>query len=233
MAELLDAEVLDNTVAYFLRRPNFGFAAPVGSIAIVEAIPVPGADRRLVIARHGNAVYARRLVRGDKGAIGLTADVPDPRNRTPKTIFLPEAEVAIYPVIGIIFDHSISFSQGQDEAVLVDAHEALKRIEIAYRVTDESAIPLALPKQVALGGARIGLDKLGSHKDALVALTLGDGSSIFKRVGRPLPGELSHLWQFESIGGLESSEVLAVGKSHKELQSVISARSIIGVLYRG
>jgi hypothetical protein len=178
-------------------------------------------------------VYARRLVRGDRGVIGLTADVPDPRTRTPKSIFLPEIEVAIHPVVGIIFNHSISVSRGQDEAVLVDALDALKRIEIAYRVVDESAIPLALSGQIALGGVGINLDELGRHKDALVALTLGDGSSIFKRVGRPLPGELSHLWQFESIGGLGSSEVLAVGKPHRGLQSVISARTIIGVLYRG
>jgi hypothetical protein len=62
--ERLDPHLLDNTAAYYLRRPNFGFAAPAGSLAIVEAVPGPTADRRLVIARHGSAVYARRFVRG-------------------------------------------------------------------------------------------------------------------------------------------------------------------------
>jgi AAA domain len=229
--ERLDAHLLDNTVAYYLRRPNFGFAAPIGSLAIVEAVPGPAADRRLVIARHGSAVYARRLVRGDKGVIGLTAEVPDPRTRTPKTVILPEADVAIHQVIGIIFDHSITVARGQDEAVLVDAGDALKRIEIAFRVVDDSAVPLALEKQVVLGGSRIELDELERQKDALVALTLDDGSSVFKRVGAALPSEPAHLRQFESIGGLGSSQVLSVGKLHKGFRSVMNARSIIGVLY--
>jgi hypothetical protein len=182
--ERLDPHLLDNTVAYYLRRPNFGFAAPAGSLALVEAVPGPAADRRLVIARHGNSVYARRLVRGaNAGIIGLTAEIPDPRTRTPKTILLPEAEVAIHQVVGIIFDHAITVGPGQDEAMPVDASDLLRRIEIAFRVVDDSAVPLALEKQVVLGGGRIELDELGRHKDALVALTLDDGSSIFKRVG--------------------------------------------------
>ena len=39
--------------------------------------------------------------------------------------------------------------------MLVDAGDALKRIEIAFRVADESAVPLALEKQVVLGGGRL------------------------------------------------------------------------------
>lgn len=232
--ERLDPHLLDGTVAYYLRRPNFGFAAPVGSLAIVEAVPGPAEDRLLVIARHGNATYARRLVRGTSaGVIGLTAEVPDPRTRTPKTIVLPEAEVAIHRVVGVIFDHSIKVPQGKEEALQVDVNDVLKHIEIAFRVVDDSAVPLALENQVVLGGKCIELDELGRHKDALVALTLDDGSSIFKRVGAALPSELAHLWQFESIGGLGSSEILCVGKSQKGFRSVMSARTIIGVLYHG
>jgi hypothetical protein len=125
----------------------------------------------------------------------------------------------------------ISVEQGRDEAVLVDGGDVLKRIEIAFRVVDDSAVPLALKRQVVLGGARIELDELGRHKDALVALTLDDGSSIFKRVGAVLPGELDHLRQFESIGGLGSSQVLSIGKPHRGFPGVRNARTIIGVLY--
>jgi hypothetical protein len=146
---------------------------------------------------------------------------------------LPEAEVAIHQVVGIIFDHAITVGPGQEEAVQVDANSALKRVEIAFRVVDDSAVPLALNKQVVLGGAKIELAKLDRHKDALVALALDDGSSILKRVGGALPYELAHLRQFESIGGLGSSQVLSVGKTHKGFQSVTNARVIIGVLYHG
>ena len=117
--------------------------------------------------------------------------------------------------------------------MLIDAGDVLKRIELAFRVADDSAVPLALETQVVLGGARIELNELGRHKDALVALTLDDGSSIFKRVGAPLPSELAHLLQFESIGGLGSSQVLSVGKPHKGFRSVTNARAVIGVLYHG
>lgn len=232
--DLLDSRLFDSTVAFYLRRSNFGFAAPTGSLAIVEAEPGPAADRQLVIARHGTAVYARRHVRGvSAGDIGLTAEVPDPRARTPKTIILLETEVAIHQVVGIIFDHSITVEPGQDEAVLVDAADVLKRIEIAFRVVDDSAVPLALEKQVVLGGRRIELDELGRYKGTLVALNLDDGSSIFKRVGATLPSELAHLRQFESIGGLGSSQVLSVGKPQKGFKSVTNVRAIIGVLYHG
>lgn len=230
--ERLNPHVLDSTVAFYLRRPNFGFAAPVGSVALAQAVPGPVADRRLVIARHKNSVYARRLVRGaNTSVIGLTAEVPDPRIRTPKTILLPEVEVAVHQVVGIIFDHPLAIPQGQDEAVQVDVSDMLKRIETAFRVIDESAVPLALEKQIVLGGSRIDLAELGHHKEALVALTLDDGSSIFKRVGDALPGELAYLRQFESIGGLGSSQVLCVGKPYKGFRTVTGARSIIGVLY--
>lgn len=197
-------------------------------------MPGPAADRRLVIARHENAVYARRFVRGTyAGVIGLTAEVPDPRTKTPKTVFLPEAQVAIHQVIGIIFDHKITVGHGQEEAVPVDAQSVLGRIEIAFRVIDDSAVPLALDKQVVLGGACIELAELAQHQGALVALTLDDGSSIFKRVGAALPGDLAHLRQFESIGGLGSSHVLSIGRQHKGFRGVSNARLIIGVMYHG
>ena len=188
LPEPLDPHLLDNMVAYFLRRDNFGFAAPAGALALAEAVPGPAADRRLVIARHGKSVYARRLLRGaSSNVIALTADIPDPRTRTPKTVFLPDGEVAVHQVVGIIFDHAIKVGVGQDEAALVDAGEVLKGIEIAFRVTDESAVPLALEKQVVLGGTKIELAELGHHKGALVALALDDGSSIFQARWRHPP----------------------------------------------
>jgi hypothetical protein len=232
--EHLEPQALDNTAVFYLRRSNFGFAAPAGALAIVNAVPGPAADRRLVVARHANSVYARRFLRGaNSSVIGLTADIPDPRTRNPKTVFLREAEVAIHQVVGIIFDHAIRVGPGAEEAVPVDAQSVLKRIEIAFRVVDESAVPLALENQVVLGGARIELNQLGRYPDALVALTLEDGSSIFKRVGAALPGDLTHLRQFESIGGLGSSQILAIGKSHQGFQRVTNARLTIGVLYHG
>jgi hypothetical protein len=234
VAEPFDPQLLACKCTFYLRRPNFGFAAPQGALAIVEALPGPVLDRRLVIARHGKAVYARRVLRSkDLNIIGLTAEVLDPRSRSPTTLFLPEAEVALHQVAGVLFDHDITIGQGQDEAVLVDATRVFPRVETTFRVVDESAVPLALPKQIVLGGPSIDLADIGRHEEALVALTLDDGSSIFKRIGSALPGNLAHIRQFESIGGLGSSQVLSIGKAQAGVAGVRSARRIIGVIYHG
>ncbi|MER9163990.1 AAA family ATPase [Mesorhizobium sp. M0715] len=232
--EPFDPKLLVGKAVFYLRRHNFGFAAPQGALAIVEAQPGLVLDRRLVIARHGQSVFARRLLRS-KGSdiIGLTAEVPDPRTRSPSTVFFPEVEVAAHQVMGVLFDHDIKVDQGQDEAVLVDAFKVLDRVEVAFRVVDESAVPLALPKQVVLGGASISLAEIGLHEGTLVALALDNGSGLFKRIGLALPGNLSHLRQFESIGGLGSSEVLSVGKAQPGVAEVQHVRRIIGVIYNG
>jgi hypothetical protein len=232
--EWLEPSSLEQKAVFYLRRANFGFAAPEGTLAIVEALPGPSADRRLVVARHGNRTYARRLLKGEADwPVALTADIPDPRNRAPKTIFLPAIEVALHQVAGVIFDHAINVGPGQDEAVPVDAADILKQLEIAYRVKDQSAVPLALEKQLVLGGPLIELETLDRHVDALVALGLADGSSLLKRVGAALPGPLAHLRQFESIGGLGASIVLSVGKEHAGFGQIAHARRIFGVLYHG
>jgi hypothetical protein len=232
--EPFDPQLLSRKCVFYLRRQNFGFAAPQGSLAIVEALPGPVLDRRLVIARHGESIFARRLLRS-KGwdVVGLTAEIPDPRTKSPATMFLPESEVALHQVAGVLFDHGIMVGQGRDEAVLVDAAKVLAGVEIAFRVIDESAVPLALPNQILLGGPLISLAEIGRHEEALVALALDDESSAFKRIGSALPGDLAHLRQFESIGGLGSSQVLSVGKSHDGVPGVLHVRRIIGVVYNG
>src|SRR6185437_1899092 len=203
--EYLEPGVLESKALFYLRRDNFGFAGPQGSIAIVKSEPSLAGDRSLVIARDGAKVFARRVLRGEQlGWISLAGETPDPR-RSPRTRFFRESDVALHEVVGILFPNGISLGHGADEAVLIENSDLLKGVEIAYRVTEESAIPLVLPKQIALGGRLIPLDRFDEHEGELVALLLDDGSSLFKRVGARLPGDLAHLREFESIGGLGSS----------------------------
>ena len=230
--DVLDRDIFEGKSAFYLRRDNFGFAAPQGAIAIVESDTAPVDDRRLVVARREQAIYARRLLRSQgSDVVGLTAEIPDPRVRSPKTIFVEETHVALHRVIGVIFDHNIQVGPGGDEAVEVDASEAIRHIEIAFRVVDESAVPLALEKQVVLGGPTIPLDQLANNVGALAAISLLDGSSVFKRIGAALPPPLSHLRQFESIGGLGSSEIFAIGQTQRQIREVRQVRRIVGVLY--
>lgn len=121
--------------------------------------------------------------------------------------------------------------RGHGEADQVDLGTLLKRIKSAYRVKEESAIPLALEGQIALGGESLDLSALDRWMDHYVALKLSDGTMLFKRVGKALPGELQHLRQFETIGGLGVSDVLAVDKPQPGLAQVESAVLVLGVLY--
>ncbi len=229
--EYLDPTVFESKALFHLQRDNFGFAGMRGSIAIVKSEASSAGDRTLVIARDGTRVYARRVLRGEQdGWIGLAGETPDPR-RSPRTQFFRENEVALHEVVGILFPRNLPLSRGRDEATPIEDSSLLKKIDTAYRVSEESAIPLVLPKQIALAGRSIPLDSFDHHEGHPVALMLDDGSSIFKRVGASLPGDLSYLREFESIGGLGSSRTLVVGKPHPGLRSVVYARLIVGVLY--
>jgi hypothetical protein len=115
----------------------------------------------------------------------------------------------------------------------LESATSLALIKAAYRVSEESAVPLALPGQIVLGGECIPANQFGALEGQLVALTLVSGKSLFKRVGPNLPGALDYLRQFESIGGLGSSLVVAMEAMEEEpdFPTFHSARRVLGVLY--
>jgi hypothetical protein len=119
---------------------------------------------------------------------------------------------------------------GKHEAISIEAAPELQKIEIAYRVREDSAVPFALPEQVVLGGQPLQLTDMKNYAGKIVAVTLNDGRSLLKRVG----GQLTEtLWHFETIGGLGSSIIAAIGPEPQNgsLTRVDSARPVIGVLY--
>jgi hypothetical protein len=145
---------------------------------------------------------------------------------------LDPSEVQIHRVLGVLFD-DIPPPPGKREAVQIEHAPSLLKITTSYRVRDDSALPLALPGQIVLGGPTILASELGAYEGKFVALTLTDGSSIFKRVGPMLPG-LTPLRQFESIGGLGASEVIvteAYDGEFKGLPVMQFARLVLGVIY--
>lgn len=124
---------------------------------------------------------------------------------------------------------------GKGEAIELSGAASLAHIKTAYRVREESGIPLALPGQIVLGGEQVLPKQLASMKGTLVALTLADGSSVFKRVGASVLGTEGRLWQFESIGGLGNSLIASLSDDDAKdgLPIFAFARHIIGVLYTG
>jgi hypothetical protein len=232
--ETLSSDWFQDKAAFFLRRMNFGFASTVGGVAIVEAAASDAADRSLVIARRGKFTFARRLNRASSSSdVTLATETFDPRAGR-NTLTFNAAEVALHKVVGMLFHTNLKAPQeAAGEAQQVELGTLLKRIKSAYRVKEQSAVPLALEGQIALGGESLDLAALDSVDDHYVAVHLSDGTTLFKRVGKALPGELSHLRQFETIGGLGNSDVLAVGKDHPGVATVVHAVLILGVLYTG
>ena len=230
--EQLNGEWFDGKALFYVRGETLGFAVPSGAVAIVEAEAYPGRDRNLVIARHKGNVLARRLLKAP-GSLGisLAAQTPDPRSPRP-TMTYDESKVRLFRILGAIFT-DMAPPSGGGEATAINMVPELGRIEVAYRVREDSAVPLALPGQIILGGAELTPSDLNEWQGKLVAVTLDDGTSIFKRVGARLPGGLAHLRQFESIGGLGSSIVVATEKLEGAASppTMISARRVLGVLY--
>ena len=210
-----------------------GFAAPATSIVVVESDPKPGNDHNLVIALCKGEVLARRLLRphGNTIALALAAQTPNPR-KSPPTRMLDPGETQIHRVLGVLFD-DLPPPGGKREAVQINDAPSLQKIVTSYRVRDDSALPLALPGQIVLGGPIILPVDLGAHEGRFVALTLTDGSSILKRVGPTLPG-LRLLRQFESIGGLGASQVILIEEvegQFRDMPVMGFARQILGVIY--
>lgn len=216
---------------FYIRSNTLGFAGPQGCVAVVDIEAAAPADRQLVVARTDKGTFARRLLKPQQSEfVALAAETPDPR-RSPPTQLLHEQQVSLHPIVGIFFGGLDSTPSSNAEAVQISAAPQIRKIQSAYRVREDSAIPLVLPNQIALGGAVIAMDDFDSYLDECVALHLDDGTNLFKRVGAKLPAPLQHLRQFETIGGLGVADVLSVGGNHQGIRSVVHAVSIIGVLY--
>jgi len=233
-ADRLTGEWFEGKSLYFVRGDSLGFAIPSGAVAIVESEAYPGRDQNLVVAIHRDTVFARRLVKSRAGSgVSLSAQMPDPRARRP-TVTFEESKVRLHRVVGALFT-TMPPPAGGSEATLVDTVPELGGVQVAYRVREESAVPLALPGQVILGGPEIALSDLGANEGELAAVLLSDGGSVFKRIGARLTAPLGHLMQLESIGGLGSSLVVATEPldDGSDIPVVVSARRVLGVLYEG
>lgn len=227
----LDQTWFNDKAFYFLRTQNFGFASTVESVAVVEAVPTAVPDRHLVIARRGDEVFARRLLRPvDSDYIALASETPDPRHSR-ETLQFHQREVALHKVVGMFFHVGALGGKGKDEAAQIDGKVLIERINSAFQVQEQSAIPLALPGQIALGGPRLTSGDYERNLGRYAALSLSDGTTLFKRIGASLGGALSHVRQFEAIGGLGNADVLALAKAEPGVQTVESAVLILGVLY--
>lgn len=225
---------LDRHAAYVVQTNNFGFAAPMWSVAIVDLSDEEVDDHRLVIALHGDRVYARRLLRNPDtpGFVVLASEAENPSRRTP-TLVLPAAEVRLLKVVGILFESQPRRRGGGDEAVLATNANTLGKVEIAFRVRGDSALPMALPGQLVLGGRCLTPEELSATENQPVAISTSAGD-VFKRVGKVVMGA-KNVRQFESIGGRGESLLVRTeevdGEPLSRLPLMHSVRHIVGIFY--
>lgn len=230
--ERLDSGWFEGKSLYFLRRDTLGTAIRSGWVAVVETEPYEGRDGELVIARHGSQVLARQVVVGvGSGSVSLLAQASDPGARRP-TLMLPRNGLRLHRIVGAIFSE-MPTPEGKGEATRIDSVPELARVTTAFRVRQGSAVPVALPGQVVLGGPELTSAALSEWEGRFAAVSLMDGSSVFKRIGATLPGNMRHLRMFESIGAGGSSEVIATEEvpGNGDLPMMVSARLVVGVLH--
>jgi hypothetical protein len=239
-SEILDASWFADKTLFLIRTNNLGFSVPTGCIAITESDPYAGKDHDLVIARQKGYFLARRLFRPPHGdELTVAAEAPDPRESKP-TLQFNAGDLVLHRIVGMLTEQPPP-PPGRGEATELPSAASLSNIKAAYRVRDESGIPLALPGQIVLGGDVVNKDQLASMEGTLIALSLDDGRGIFKRIGERVLGTGGRLWQFESVGGLGSSTVVSLAEPDDESGAprygerdpprFVSARRIIGVLY--
>jgi hypothetical protein len=136
-------------------------------------------------------------------------------------------------VVGVVFSDAAIFPKPKDEGTICDGQNGLEHVEVASKVRGESALPLVLPGQTILAGAKIRHDEVRSHEDEPMVIATSEGTA-FKRVGRLISGT-RHVRQFESIGGLGESLILRMEERDNDafgrMPVLVDARKIIGVLY--
>jgi hypothetical protein len=232
-SEMLDGSWFDNKTLFMVRTNNLGFSVPDGCIAIAESHSCEGKDHDLVIVRQPGHRLARRLFRPPHGdELILASEAPDPRESKPSLQF-NAGDVVLHRIVGMLTERPPPPPPGKGEATEITSAVSLSHIRTAYRVRDESGVPLALPGQIVLGGERVIKNQLATMEGTLIALGLDDGSSVFKRIGDRVPGTGGRLWQFESIGGLGRSMVVSLVESDEKSDAprFVCARQVIGVLY--
>ncbi|MDP8240378.1 MAG: ATP-binding protein [Candidatus Hatepunaea meridiana] len=223
-----------NESIYYINTHNLGFSASIGYRVIVNLSDEEVPDNSLVIALHKDSVYARRLLRSDSfaGILALGSESENPTKR-PRSLLLPLEEVQLLKINGVLFDDQPVYSKSTDEAELLSGYSLLDKVELMFKVTGDSALPLALPNQIILGGRAILPNELSTMKDVLVAIATSNGQ-FFKRVGDSVPGK-SYLRLFESIGGIGDSIMVHTedveNGEYNEIPQLIHARQILGVLY--
>ncbi|MFC1650575.1 AAA family ATPase [Candidatus Latescibacterota bacterium] len=224
---------LDNHAIYYINSHNFGFAGKFQCRAIVDLNESEIPDNSLVIALYKENVFARRLHLGKQNPqyISLSSDSEDPTKR-PESLLLPTYEVKLLKVIGILFDYTPNYIPSSEEAVLENKPKFLNNVKIAYKVKGYSALPLALPGQIILGGETLINDQLETMENNYVAID-SSGGPFLKRISRSIPGA-KHVRMFESIGGLGESMLVRtedVEDSFSSLPLFRTARNVLGVLY--
>ncbi len=225
------------TGLFQLGSNNFGFSAPKHSIAIVELEPKEILDSRLVIALVDGKVYARRHIQDQKNPkmIALISEAENPLERAP-SIVIPAQQAQLHKVVGILFEDRAPAVRIKGDAAQIQHSSLLDSVEVAFKVRQDSALPLAIEGQLVIGGRRVEPREISNAVGKVVAVATTDGQHALKRLGDEVPG-LAGVHYFDSIGGKGNSLIARIAQSPRveeerlAIPKIESLRIILGVLY--
>ena len=232
--DTFSAERLGDYAVYVVNSDSLGFSVKRYSKVIVKLDEEPVEDNSLVIALHKDKIYARRFLQqhNNPEVIALSSEDTNPIKRAP-SLLLPVAEVRLLEIIGVIFDKNPLWTNNYEEACLIEDYKFPYKPKIAFKISGESALPLALQDQIVLGDEELLTSQLEENKGKLVAIAFS-GKEAFKRIGEYIPNQ-TRLRLFESIGGLGESILVRTEEIENDPFDKIplfeTAYRIIGIIY--
>jgi AAA domain-containing protein len=231
--DVFNVNWFENKSIYYLNTHNLGFAAPLGSRAIVSFSDEVVKSNRLVVATTQSKTYARRLYKSEKrpDLVVLGSEAENPRKRT-ESIFISPDQVSLKKIVGVVFDFKNVYHKSSDEAFVIAECNILNEVKVVFKIDGESGMPLALPGQKILAGSEISAKDIGAHEGHLVAVSTSDGD-MFKRLGKVIPG-FRNIRQLDSVGGHGESFLVRTEElegDQSEIPVLHSMRRVIGVLY--
>lgn len=225
-------ESLGPIALYGVRSPTLGMACLPGQTVIVSLVQ-EARNGDLVICLYKDQVYARRLAIMDDDPSEILLESISVEPLAPKTFILPSARLRLLKIIGVFFDERKL--NGRGDAVLVDDSPAYNRAVGLLQVVDDSAIPVALPKQsVFVKHCKLDQNSIANIEGSIVAVVDDQDEGYMKRVGGEIPGA-PNVRLFEKVGFVGSSVCLKIGEeSRREFTRIPHIQSIwevCGVLY--
>jgi hypothetical protein len=237
-AEDFSLQWFEGKAVYRLVKDKLGLVAGVGSYLVVDPSATQSEDNRIVVALHGDSIWARRLLRPRRNPdlAVLASEGTDPRSRD-GSMSLPFDEVTTMKVVGVLFGSKYlppELAEVKSKEAIYQPTYNLSSLAHALKVQGNDVSPVALPQQTLLVGEEVDPGRLDARVGQPVAVRTDSGWS-FHRVGGLLAGSTLRL--FPGLGATgtpvvaETSNPSAASGGWAGTAKLLEVRLLVGVLF--